>query len=224
MFCGNCGTNVQDGTEFCPNCGNALGGGQASEAPAEQTYTAPVAADGSKKMDKKQMTIIGAAAAAVVALVIIIAIIASSVANAPVKAAKKYMKAVATGDAKTYVEFRMDFEIDSMMEAYDVSSKKELIDELKEAFADETLDGFKIKSAKKMDISKSTKSDGKENIVDNVETVYDQDIKVKDIAKIKITYEYEDEDGDTEKDSVTVWMFKSNGKWYPTNEYVVKGY
>lgn len=46
MFCGNCGTQIADGTAFCPNCGSQLNNAQQSVPvqayqPAQQTYQQP---------------------------------------------------------------------------------------------------------------------------------------------------------------------------------------
>ena len=37
MFCAKCGTNLQDGSQFCPSCGSKVGQSSASEAPKKVT-------------------------------------------------------------------------------------------------------------------------------------------------------------------------------------------
>ena len=42
MFCGNCGSKVEDGVRFCPTCGAALAAVPGTAPAAEQTPSAPV--------------------------------------------------------------------------------------------------------------------------------------------------------------------------------------
>lgn len=42
MFCEKCGTRVEDGQPFCPNCGNRLAAPEAPAAPAAPAAAAPV--------------------------------------------------------------------------------------------------------------------------------------------------------------------------------------
>jgi uncharacterized membrane protein len=43
-FCANCGTQVQDGVNFCPSCGATVGGAPAQQqAPGQQGYAARTA-------------------------------------------------------------------------------------------------------------------------------------------------------------------------------------
>jgi hypothetical protein len=68
-FCGNCGTQVQDGVKFCPSCGQAVGAAPAQQvAPqpqqAAQAYQPPVVpgapqqADIRDAQDNKTMSIL----------------------------------------------------------------------------------------------------------------------------------------------------------------------
>ncbi len=41
MFCHHCGTQVGEGLQFCPNCGQALGAAAALGSPQPVTWTAP---------------------------------------------------------------------------------------------------------------------------------------------------------------------------------------
>lgn len=38
-YCSNCGTLIEDGANFCPNCGKAVSATVATVAPASVSYT-----------------------------------------------------------------------------------------------------------------------------------------------------------------------------------------
>jgi uncharacterized membrane protein len=40
-FCGNCGTQAQDGVKFCPKCGQAMGGAAGASPEGQQAQGAP---------------------------------------------------------------------------------------------------------------------------------------------------------------------------------------
>ncbi|MDR0293680.1 MAG: zinc-ribbon domain-containing protein [Oscillospiraceae bacterium] len=48
-FCGNCGTQVQDGVKFCPSCGKEV-----AASPARQGYTPPGGSDQGVSQDAQE--------------------------------------------------------------------------------------------------------------------------------------------------------------------------
>lgn len=65
MFCSKCGTNLQDGSQFCPSCGNKVGEAPTSVAPKEvkvmldpsEVVPAKETADSSKSFSGQGKTI-----------------------------------------------------------------------------------------------------------------------------------------------------------------------
>ena len=64
-FCGNCGTQVNEGVKFCPACGGTVTSGQATppplqyqQQPYQQPYQQPVADEAQDAADNKLMGIL----------------------------------------------------------------------------------------------------------------------------------------------------------------------
>ena len=66
QFCGNCGSEIEPGTSFCPSCGTRV---QQEAQPVQQAYPQPVPAK--KPIDKKAVLGI-AGGVAVLALIIVL--------------------------------------------------------------------------------------------------------------------------------------------------------
>ncbi|MDR0906741.1 MAG: zinc-ribbon domain-containing protein [Oscillospiraceae bacterium] len=60
-FCGNCGTQVQDGVKFCPKCGAEIGAAPAQQQPAQQPTAAvssPAKSESQDAQDNKVMAVL----------------------------------------------------------------------------------------------------------------------------------------------------------------------
>ncbi len=141
MFCGKCGTEIQAGAGFCPNCGEAISA-SAPTAPAQ-----PVQSKGSTSKSK-------AIIAAVLAVVIVIAAVVIGVSSAKgyEKAAVSYLEASAVGDLEEALDCTvMDF--DTVKEIFtenifgsaglDDASEEEAIESFNDFFSEA---GVEIKS------------------------------------------------------------------------------
>lgn len=87
MFCGFCGTEVAEGTVFCPNCGNSMGANNNTPNSSDSSSTGSLPAAG-----KKLPIIIGAAVVAALAFIIIIVSLVN--ANSYKAAIKKQFKLI----------------------------------------------------------------------------------------------------------------------------------
>lgn len=231
MFCGNCGNNIPDGSNVCPNCGVALNAAPAAPVAPVQPVApvAPVAAapkanpvDTVKatvgKMDKKVKMII-AGVAGVAVLAIIIAIIVGIAGGGAEGAAKKYFNAVyAKNDAEAVMKCVPNKVLDEIFNNSENDEKDTLEamqDSLDTQKKEAEFDDLKVVSTQELKMSEKEKNDTLDEIEKSLEA-RDLDIEVSDVATVLVIYSYEYHG--TKGEDVTVKnMYKINGKWVPAS-------
>lgn len=132
MFCSNCGSQIADGSAFCPACGAQLNAGQPapqaySQPFPQQTYAQPVygqpyaAAPAPKKKKTWLWFVLGGVALAAVAVVLILVLGGSS----PEGVAEDYFEAYVHHDIRGLID---NSAYDYLEEEYGVSDEDELVD------------------------------------------------------------------------------------------------
>ncbi len=140
MFCSNCGSQIADGSAFCPACGAQLNASQrapqANSQPfPQQTYAQPVygqpyaAAPAPKKKKTWLWFVLGGVVLAAVAVVLILVLGGSS----PEGVAEDYFEAYIHHDLRGLID---NTAYDYLKLKFDVSDEDELVD-----WANEHLDG-----------------------------------------------------------------------------------
>lgn len=73
QFCGNCGSEIEPGTSFCPSCGTRV---QQEAQPVQQAYPQPVPAK--KPIDKKAVLGIAGGVAVLALIIVLICVFSGS--------------------------------------------------------------------------------------------------------------------------------------------------
>ncbi|MBR0135586.1 MAG: zinc ribbon domain-containing protein [Clostridia bacterium] len=205
MFCEKCGAQNPDNAAVCGACGAPLAyapqAPQAPEAPASKNPLASL-------KDNKKVGMIAAIAGGAVALLVLLIVLISSLTSwkAVVKGATKaslkpdYVKLLNYRPKQAIKEYLDDKEI--TMKEYKEEKKdatmeaEELLDKIDYKFVKCKVTGStKLKKSELQDYAKAGNYD-----------------KVSDGRKVnvKVTYKL---DGKTKTDTVTVYVYKINGKW-----------
>lgn len=205
MFCEKCGAQNPDNAAVCGACGAPLAyapqAPQAPEAPASKNPLASL-------KDNKKVGMIAAIAGGAVALLVLLIVLISSLTSwrAVVKGATK---AGMKSDYVKLLNYTPKQDIDEILDEKEIS-KKEYKEELKDLGLkqEEMLDkiDFKFIRCKITGSTKIKKSD-----LQDLAKAGNYD-KVTDGRKVnvKVTYKV---DGKTKTDTVTVYVYKINGKW-----------
>ena len=130
MFCGKCGTQVNDGVKFCPGCGAALGNPEASEAvqptpqpvvqpTPQQVYIPETQAPKEGKISNKKLRI------AIIAVILLGAIVGAYFlffgSNGPTDVLDKLFEAHEEHDVDIMIdEVYADITLDSYIDAYSI--------------------------------------------------------------------------------------------------------
>lgn len=230
MFCGNCGAQVPDDANVCPDCGTPLkkeesvGSVNMTEESSQEAAPTPVpaageavnsqAADGQAKLIANILRV----AAVVIALIAVILIVRAVAVKPYKRVTKQYIAAVEKQNGKKMLKLFPKAYVDSMIDQFGAEDKKELIDELEdsmesshERLEDKYGKNYKIKIERYKDVEKMDK-DELDELNDDLD---DSDIKckVKKAYKVEIKVRIkgkEDEDSDT----ITLTVGKVKGKWY----------
>ncbi len=195
-FCGHCGSKQKAGTKFCDNCGQPM--------EASQRVFKPSIPKWAKLSKSDRIGIIAAGAAAVVVLLAVL--ISSLFSSGPEAAAKKYMKAFTSGNAKAVLNMVHRNVLEELADSADMD-KDEMIDSLQDNF-DDIEDQLEDTSWKVLRVKEYDKDDEE---YEKLEEVYEDnfDLKVKGVAKVKVKMELDD-DEETEE----FWFVKIGSKWY----------
>jgi hypothetical protein len=189
MFCGNCGSKIEDGAVFCGGCGAKVNDG-AAPAPAVATAT-PVAtpvATPANKTNKTVGVIAVAAVVVIIALVFILGLGGGNGGNSPKAAADKFVKGLLKSDGAAMMDAIPDEVIRKLMKESDYTKReiaKELSDMSAETFEDlNTFLGNNWSITHEVleieDLSKSAMK----NLVDEYESEYG--ITISDAKKVSV--------------------------------------
>lgn len=230
MFCGNCGSQYNDGDPFCPMCGTPSGqvGGPAN---------APVAGAVEKKSNKALPIILGVVGAVVVVAIVAV-LLTTVVGGGYKKAVKNYYTAFSKGDVKALTEATMPSDVAEEMidDLYDMDLdeyyeyQQDIYDALWNGLEDEGKIKFsyEIKKAENVDKLDKMKKESKLNDVKDLDSFIDvmddaYDDYGLDADKIKAAYYVESKwtlevDGKKEANgAILQYVYKYNGKWYVTD-------
>ena len=190
-FCGNCGSNIPEGSPFCPNCG----------APAQSAQAATAEKTGNG-LDVKKIIIGGVA---VVLVVLFCVLIFGGCSSGPEKAVDNMMEAI-------YKDFDKDAAVDLIHEdmSKEIGAKDSakyltnLWEDLKED--DEVELEWKIDKVKDVD----------EDDLEDIQDLYDDryDLEVTDAKEVKVEYTIYEDGDEEEDDKLKVTVVKIDGDWY----------
>lgn len=234
MFCSNCGSQIADGSAFCPACGAQLNAGQtASQANSQpfpqQTYAQPVygqpyaAAPAPKKKKTWLWFVLGGVALAAVAVVLILVLGGSS----PEGVAEDYFEAYIHNDIRGLID---NSAYDYLEEEYGVSDEDELVewandclpgdfdsfDDVQQFYTDRAKDeledlDYSISVKDTKELSKSKWADVFDNFRDEDEYrgVYRKD--VEEMYKVTLLVSVSTDDTDFQE-KVDIYVVKVDGK------------
>ncbi len=193
MFCKNCGTQVNDGAAFCPNCGQAPAPAEPTPVAATPVAPAPAPAPAmnfspapENNGGNKNMGIIVGGAVGVVALILVIVLLANIFGSSSTKVTKKYVNAETNNEhiALCYGKYDDDKARDLYFE--------NLEDIMKEEYGDDAYDDFMDQMEKDYDTDDIEKAyqawleENEEERDEDYEDAYGKGWKKK--------YEYKDPD------------------------------
>ena len=228
MYCNNCGTFLNDGDAFCPNCGAANRTQAAPNQNISRNKPEPVPARPSGLSKNAKIGIIVGAAAAVVLAIVLILVFAlggsnsddrggsgssgGSGFNSPKAVIKKLAEVEQTHNLQDMVDLCYPDEVlDSILKEYDItkSEYKRIIKEAQEEI-DEDNSSSEEYTVKVVD-SETLDKDELEDLNDWYRDKYGTSRKYISEAQ-ELTVNAVDAYGDEEEDYVTV--VKIDGKWY----------
>ena len=200
MFCGNCGTNNQDGTAFCANCGAPLVSNQQPQSASAQ-FSLP-------EFFKKNMKAIIIGAAALVALILLIALLSGGHGySSPEDAAEAWIEGkydCDVGDMLSAVYPEMADAIEKDLEKYIEKLEKEvdLVDADFSDFEAEENEEYDVWSEKELGLYE-----------DWFNKEYGTNVKFTAVKRMKVSYEFETR-YNSGKDTDSVTVVEIDGDWY----------
>lgn len=228
MFCGNCGTQVNDNESICPYCGNSMFG----ETPEMNQV-------GSEKQ-KISPKMVGILATAIAAMLVVVVVIVCVLFSGGYKGAvKKHMKALSKGNTEKMIALEMPKKVweEVCDEAYDKKPEKvvSIFEKRDKAFWEALKEEGKVKFT--YEIKKSESLDKLDKLEDEVEDQYyvddldefkdylddryddfglDAD-KIKKAYAVEVTYRLEVDGDKAAHDTAVCIVYKYEGKWYISN-------
>ena len=213
MFCGKCGTQNVEGTQFCAGCGAPLGGGSNNKKGGKKFNLPKINLD-----LKDRKTLIGLIAGAA-ALVLILAVLLFG--GGAKGAVKKYMKACIKGNGKTIINMQPKKVINEIKDEGDMDK-----DDWKDYIEDynEDLEDY-FKALKKShggepkityEIVDQWSLDKKDEDFEDIQDMYDDafDAKVSAVKAFEIDVTMK-AGGEKEEKTITLYMVKIGLSWYP---------
>lgn len=197
-FCGNCGTNIPEGSPFCPTCG--------APAPAPENQPA-----GGKKMDIKKLIIAGVA---VVVAVVLCIVLFTSCSSGPEKVVDDYLTAM-------FKEFNVEEAMETCLhedvieeakdqagDSYDmmIDALQEQFDDIEEAMEEE--DGSIDWDIKEVDDMKKSKLEDYEEMY---EDEFDLEVTDGKIVEVEVVFSSDD---DEKEEDIELEVIKVDGDWY----------
>ncbi|MGN0324128.1 MAG: zinc-ribbon domain-containing protein [Oliverpabstia sp.] len=208
MYCGNCGTQIDDSKKFCPNCGAMINAG---EQPKVQAF------------DERKMTVVRKKRKILpfcIVLLIIIAGVLLCTQNTPEKVAIKACKTTLDGNMKAYYQLLSKPYRDNMVGAHGwFSTKEEFQKELlyfAENFQNEIRRSCGEKYKAQFEVIDTDKYENQRltMLKSKLHRDYDYDVdKIADavVVTVRITASGEDGISSWTKEESCV---KINGRWY----------
>lgn len=212
MFCGNCGTQNVEGTQFCAGCGAPLGGDNGNNKGGKKFNMPKFNFD--LKANKKLLAI-GAGA---LALILVLVMLLSGGAKG---AAKRYMKACLKGNFKKVVNMQPRKVLNEIKDEMDMDKDdwKDYIEDGQDDFDDyfENLeDRYGGKPKITFEITDQWSVDKDDDLFEEVQDEYDDayDAKVSAIKAFEIELTMK-AGGEKVERTVTIYMVKVGLSWYP---------
>ncbi len=208
MFCPNCGANAPDTEKFCPTCGTTLVAGDNAPAAPEAEKSKDIVA-----LIKSKLPLIIGVAVALIAVVLLFNLFFGGAESVAEKYAKAYLKAdykkadkyvaVSFEDSAAYYADEADKDLDEYLEEnYNADSIDEYYEDRKESADDSRSDtyGDNWKTKCKVLASRKYDSDELDDLVDEVEEAYDEDLldadKIKFACTVWVQYSIKGSDGE----------------------------
>lgn len=225
MNCSKCGAKLNNGDEFCPNCGtknetqNPNVTGTAPDPASGAGFQAVPTADTGKKtflgMSFKNLIIaIGCIVATVVLIIVLLCTLFSG--NSAKEAVKDYYDAIEDCDAEDLMDTVPKEYLKNVMKQNDLS-KKELEKEI-QRYLDNYYDGYD-------DIKVSFQGKEKKDEDDFEEYLNDDDfsdIKIKKAIQYQLKVRYKSDHGDkVETRTEDFMVFKYRGSWYSMDAMIL---
>lgn len=216
MFCTNCGKNIPDGSQFCPECGATQAMPTAGYAPAapDAPVTATPAAPLTTKPGLSGKTLAAIACGAVAAVVVLILVCSALFSGGKETPLKNYCKAYGKGSASAF----MDLYPEKVLEAnydWDYDDKDDVQDYLdgiheycEGAYGENFKVSYEIKEEKELDKS-CVKALG-EYLEDDYRLDADE-VSAAYLMEVKLILEGDD---DRESDKDWLVIYKYDGNWY----------
>lgn len=213
MFCPKCGTENEDGTVFCKECGASLTG----DAPTGAQDGGQGVTVAGVKLPVNRNQLIGIIAIAVVAVLVIVLIAGLLGGGGAKGTAEKFTKAIFKGDGKTVVALFPDDVVEELCDRQNMD-KDEFVDAMNDVLEltidalDDQYDKWSIavKATKTKDLSEKKI----EELEDRYENSYDVDLDIKEAQEVtlELTATADGEKEDPQKIKLTV--IQVDGKWY----------
>lgn len=208
MYCGNCGTQIDDSKKFCPNCGAMINGGEQPKVQAFHESKIPV-----PRRKRKMLPFC-------IALIIIIAGVLICTQNTPEKVAVKACKTTLDGNMKAYYNLLSKPYRDYMVGDYGWFSTAEKFQEELLWYAEDFQKDIVRSCGKKYKVHFETVDTEKydkqrlEKLKSHLNRDYDYDVdKIKAAAEVTVRITASGEEGEsnwtTEQSCV-----KIGGRWY----------
>lgn len=201
-FCENCGAEMDDNDTVCKYCGPTA---EESNTTANETVTENTTVNNStstaKKMDTKNMAIIGGIIAAII---IVLIILFSTFGKGWEKPIKNYFKGMEKAKAETYLKAYPEFM--DMSDKIDDEDLEDRLDNLEDEYGEKIKISYKI--AKKEKIKKSELDD----VTEYIKKTYEEDVKVSKGYEVKVKATIKGKDDD-ETDTQKLYVYKIDGKW-----------
>jgi hypothetical protein len=235
MYCTNCGTQIDDDSLFCPNCGarqsapvppvtEEMPVPPAAETPAEAFDPEPAAPK--KKLSKGALIGILAGAAAVILLVVLLIVLLGGGSNggsSPESTVTAYFESAISGDFEKTVSYSMPDDVRKALLQKSGMTESEYRSMIKRASQQYSMylelypDGAAMKRSFRCKVL-SVESVDREEIYEIDEWYHDKFGVpfgyVEDAAEVTFAVSYTDASGQTESQRDDVNVLKINGRWY----------
>lgn len=219
MFCTNCGKNIPDGSQFCPECGATQETQPAYAAPAgtyaPPAYTPPATGKtvtvAGKTFPAKLLAIAGAVVVGVVVLILLCSALFGGGRETPLK---NYCKAYGKANVSAFLKLYPEEVLDEVYD-WDSDDKDDIqdylddgLDDMEDIYGEDITMSYEIKTEKELN-DKRLKALG-EYLEDNYDMDADE-LSAGYVMQVKWTIEGDD-DSDNSKNWVVV--YKYDGDWY----------
>lgn len=206
-FCENCGSELKDTENVCPNCGAAVEQTTKQDVKIETNTTNESTPNNNGANNTKKFALIGGIGAAV--LIVLVLILALAFGGGYKKPIDNMLKGMEKTNAKTFLKAFPEVMQEDLEEKIDNESLEELLEEFEDEYGKNIKMSYKILDKEK--IEKEDLEDLQEKLEDQYE---DSKKKVKVTAGYKLTLKLTIKGkDDKETNSTTLNVYKIGGKW-----------